>query len=814
MRARLRLRLRGIVQGVGFRPFVHRLAHALGLVGWVRNDAGGVTLEVQGDESLLSSFCARLRSEAPAAARIDAIEQESIALEPDAAGFEIFASAAGGASRAVIGPDLCVCPACLAELFDPTNRRYRYAFTNCTDCGPRYTIAARLPYDRAHTSMAGFTQCPACLAEYADPLNRRFHAEPNACPVCGPQLRLLDASGQAIAGDPIAETLVRLRRGEIVALKGLGGFHLACDARNAAAVAELRRRKDREEKPLAIMVANLASLAGLVEVSLAEAAELESRARPIVLLQKLPGTDAALPDVAPDLAWLGVMLPYTPLHYLLYNEAAGRSSGIAWLNAAQPLALVMTSANPHGEPLVANNEEALRTLADIADAFLWHDRDILIRTDDSVLRCTPDGGKQFIRRARGFTPTATPLVCCEQTLTPPAPLDRGELAQGTTRLPSLVKGRGREGLGLSRSKDVLALGGFYKNTLCFTRGNEAFLSQHIGDLDRVANCRALEAAVEHLQGLLNVQPQAVAHDLHPDFFSTQLALRLAERWQVPAIGVQHHHAHIAAVLAEHCIDEPVLGLALDGVGMGTDGAAWGGELLRVEGASFERFGHLRPIGLPGGDRAAREPWRIGAAALALLGRHDEIATRFAAEPGAALVAQMLARGVAQTTSLGRWFDAAAGLLGVQARMSFEGQAAMRLEGLAERYINSHHPQPFMPSAPQACIEARASGLVLDLAPLLQALLDEPDAGRGAALFHAGLIQAVVDWVTQAAESSGIRVVACAGGCFLNAILAQGLRREFTQRGLRMLEAHAAPPGDGGLALGQAWVAQRRLLVPA
>jgi hydrogenase maturation protein HypF len=816
---RQRLRLQGIVQGVGFRPFVYRLAHELGLVGWVRNDAGGVTLEVQGAEAVLADFVERLRRDAPAASRIDAIEREVMPVEVAAAGFAILASDAGGVSQAVIGPDLCVCPACLAELFDPANRRYRYAFTNCTDCGPRYTIAARLPYDRASTSMAGFTQCPECLAEYTDPANRRFHAEPNACPRCGPQLTLLDANGLRIPGDPVAEALARIQRGEIVALKGLGGFHLACDARNPTAVAELRRRKDREEKPLAIMVANVASLAGLVHVSAAEVAALESPARPIVLLKKRDGGRLApspfkgegwgegeLRGVDDGMPWLGAMLPYTPLHTLLYNEAAGRSSGISWLDEAQPLALVMTSANPHGEPLITDNAEALAQLQGIADAWLMHDRDILIRCDDSVLRCLPGSdAPQFIRRARGFTPTAIPL---SNPTGVNAPTVRAEWRE------ALYRGKGpaldtpaKQALGPNGLKirfvtggcDVLALGGFYKNALCFTRGSEAFLSQHIGDLDRVANCRALEAAVEHLQGLLQVQPQAIAHDLHPDFFSTQLALRLAERWQVPAIGVQHHHAHIAAVLAEHGVDEPVLGLALDGVGMGTDGSAWGGELLRVEGAGFERLGHLRPIGLPGGDRAAREPWRMGAAALALLGRGDEIATRFAAEPGAAQLAQLLAQGVPQTTSMGRWFDAAAGLLGVQPRMSFEGQAAMRLEGLAEAYGELHL------DAALHALMVQADGLHLDLAPLLKALLTEPDAGRGAALFHAALIQALVDWVGLAAESSGLRIVACAGGCFLNAILARGLRQGLTERGLVMLEAQAAPPGDGGLALGQAWV---------
>jgi hydrogenase maturation protein HypF len=767
---RERLRLRGIVQGVGFRPHVHRLASELGLSGWVRNDADGVTLEAQGSTSALQDLRTRLLREAPAHARIDACESQALTPEPDCRAFEIRHSHATHAGHAAIGPDACTCPACLAELFDPSNRRYRYAFINCTDCGPRYSIAHALPWDRARTSMAGFTLCPACAAEYAAPSNRRFHAEPNACPLCGPQLQLLDAQGHAIAGDAIAQTLARLQRGEILAIKSLGGFHLACDARNAAAVARLRARKQREEKPFAVMLANAASLATLADISAAEQADLESAARPIVLLRKRAGTDAQLAGVAPDLAWLGVMLPGTPLHYLLFHEAAGRPQGTNWLSAPQTLALVMTSANVHGEPLITDNAEALAQLADIADAFLIHDRDIVIRCDDSVVRRLPGSDhSQFVRRARGYTPAAIPLA--------------------------------------AGGAEVLALGGFYKNTVCFTRNgpqhSKAFLSQHIGDLDRVANCLALESAVDHLQALLQVEPQAIAHDLHPDFFSTQLALRLAEQWQVPAIGVQHHHAHIAAVLAEHQLDEPVLGLALDGIGLGTDGGAWGGELLLVDGAHCERLGHLRPIALPGGDKAAREPWRMGAAALAQLGRHAEISTRFTDQPGATQLTQILERGTSMTSSMGRYFDAAAGLLGIQSRMSFEGQAAMRLEGLAERGGAIQ-----LRGALHAIDQAHGK-LQLDLSATLNAMLDTSDMlEQRAALFHAALIEALADWTQAAADASGIRSVACGGGCFLNAILTRGLRAAFARRGLRMLAANAVPPNDGGLALGQAWVAQR------
>jgi hydrogenase maturation protein HypF len=761
---RRRLEVRGIVQGVGFRPFVYRLARELALDGWVRNDATGVTIEVQGDAAGIARLTRSVREHAPARARVDSVALCECAPEEADTGFAILESGGGRAGTA-IGPDSAICSACLDELFDPDNRRYRHAFINCTGCGPRYTITHRLPYDRGMTSMAAFEQCGPCLDEYHSPLDRRFHAEPNACSACGPALDFLDADGQRIANvDPVAETWARIARGKIVAVKGLGGFHLACDARNAEAVASLRARKAREEKPFAVMVANVASARQWAQTTPTEEATLESPERGIVLLRKHPRCDDELQGVAPGLAWLGVMLPYTPVHYLLFHEAAGRPDGTGWLDTAQQLVLVMTSANPCGEPLVTGNDEAMARLAGIADGYLVHNRDIVVGCDDSVLRAVPGAAAasfQFVRRARGYTPRAI-------------------------RLPAA-------------GPPVLALGGHFKNTVCVTRGDEAFVSQHVGDLDNAPTCKALDAAVAHLTSILDVEPQIIAHDLHPDFYSTRHAARLAAQWGVPTRPVQHHHAHIAAIVAEHRLRGPVLGLALDGVGLGQDGGAWGGELLFVDGAHCERLGRLRPLRLPGGDRAAREPWRMGASALSLAGRDNEILRRYTDEAAAPAVRDMLVRrfNAPQTSSMGRWFDAAAGLLGVQRRMSFEGQAAMLLEGAAER----HGPVPAEPS-----LYGINTDNELDLTALAMRLADERDVGHGAALFHATLVDALAAWVAQAAQDLTLATVAGGGGCFLNAIVARGLHAALKSRGLALYQAHAVPPNDGGLALGQAWVA--------
>lgn len=777
---RYRVQVTGQVQGVGFRPFVYALATERGLSGWVRNDGAGVTLEVQGAVALVQAVLTALREQAPPLARVDAVT--SVPLAPqDEVGFRIMASA-GGPVNTGIPPDTAVCPACLVELFDPLNRRYRYPFINCTHCGPRYTLTRALPYDRPNTSMAGFVQCPVCQGEYDHPADRRFHAQPNACPVCGPQLRWLDAQGtldaEAETGALLRRAVADLRAGAILAVKGLGGFHLLCRADAADVVARLRERKHREAKPFAVMVARPQVLTPWVLLDAAEQQLLHARERPIVLLRKQPGCDAALAGVAPDLAWLGAMLPYTPLHYLLFHEAAGCPAGTDWLldNApleAEPLVLVCTSANPGGEPLVIDNAEAVQRLKGIADAFLLHDRDILIRCDDSVVRVGVEGAA-FLRRARGYTPQ--PL-----------------------QLPQA-------------GPSVLALGGWLKNTLCVTRGAQAFISQHIGDLDNAATCQALEAVAAHLTGILAVRPERVACDRHPDFFSSHLAASLAEQWQVPLITVQHHHAHLAAVQAEHGLSGPVIGVAMDGVGLGDDGQAWGGELLHLEGTGYTRLGHLLPLLLPGGDRAAREPWRMAAAALHALGQGGAIASRFAEQRAAARLHAVLQHHIncPPTTSLGRYFDAAAGLLGIQPVARFEGQAAMRLEGLAA----GHGP-----------VSALTDGWVvdahnrLDLCPLLAWLAAQPLGGAGdgreslvaraAAVFHATLAAALADWVRQAAATQQVRDIVFSGGCVLNQVLMQAILAHLAPSDLRVYLPRLAPPNDGGLSLGQAWVAMRQ-----
>lgn len=757
-----RIRVSGVVQGVGFRPFVWRLANELELAGWVRNDARGVEIEVCGAQNQVRELIERLQSEAPPLARIDSVTARKAEAEPAGGGFAIIDSRSGRAAT-MIGHDTAVCRECLDEMFEPQGRRWRYAFTHCTHCGPRYTISRSLPYDRARTSLKPFPLCEKCQREYRRPEDRRFHAEANCCPKCGPQLALFDADGQALGGDPLALAVQLLREGKILAVKGLGGFHLVCDARNAVAVALLRERKQREEKPFAVMLTNAASAAPFVQMGFGEPGLLNLPERPVILLKKRHPCDAALPGVAPGLAWLGVMLPCTPLQYLLFHEAAGRPAGTRWLETPQELALVMTSANPGGEPLVIGNDEAVLRLSGIADAFLLHDRDIVTRCDDSVVRAAP-GGLQFIRRARGYTPRAIRLA--------------------------------RSG------PSVLAVGGWFKNSICVTRGDEAFVSQHIGDLDNAAACRFFEESVAQFLQLLEVEPTLVAHDLHPDFHSTRFAADFAAQRGLPLLGVQHHHAHLAAVLAEHGQDgsTAAYGLALDGVGLGSDGAAWGGELLLVEGAHFRRIAQLTPLALPGGDRAAREPWRLAAAVLHRLGRGDEIAARFARQSAAPMVSEMLARGINSplTSSMGRLFDAAAGLLGVRPVMAFEGQAAMLLEGLAEHY-GDMLPIEHGWQINDGC---------LDLLPLFAALAEEKNAERGAALFHATLVAALADWVHRSVPAGS--TVVGGGGCFLNQILARGLRSRLAVHGLHLLEARRVPPNDGGLALGQAWIAQQFL----
>ena len=760
-----RIRVSGVVQGVGFRPFVWRLARQLELTGWVRNDTHGVEIEAQGPALQMTELLARLRTDAPALASVDDVRVQDAALHT-LTDFSIMASVQGQSATA-IGPDVAVCSDCLAELFDPANRRWRHGFITCTHCGPRYTVTRALPYDRPQTAMAPFPLCPACEREYTSPADRRFHAETTCCPICGPKLSLIDAQGEPIEGDPIARTLALLRGGAIVAIKGLGGFHLACDARDPDAVQRLRLRKNREEKPFAVMMLNAASLAPFTRVSAPERALLECRERPVVLLRTVDSSDAVVPGVAPGLIELGVMLPTTPIHYLLFHEAAGRPSGSAWLAMPLELMLVMTSANPGGEPIVRDSVEARTRLTGIADARLDHDREIVARCDDSVLR--PLGtGAQFIRRSRGYTPVAV-------------------------RMP-----RG--------GPSVLAFGAHLKNSICVTRNDQAFASPHIGDLDNAATCSFLDETVERMLRLLDVRPGIVAHDLHPDDYSTRAALAFALRHGLPTVAVQHHHAHIAAVCAEHGQCGPVLGLALDGVGLGSDGAAWGGELLRVDGAQFERLARLRPLPLPGGDKAAREPWRMAAAVLHELGRNGEIHERFA-EAGRAIVARMLAQGInsPRSSSMGRVFDAASALLGICERMQYEAQAAILLEQAATRHIDRYG----WPAATGAGWRLDADGQ-LDLLPLLASLIDARDIDLAAAGFHATLVAGLGAWVVQAAQTSGLTTLAWGGGCFLNSLLSSELRQNLEKNGLTVLAPRRLSPGDASIAVGQAWVALNSL----
>jgi hydrogenase maturation protein HypF len=736
--SRAQVRVRGLVQGVGFRPHVYALAQRLGLTGWVKNDEAGVVLEVQGTRC--EDFVSLLRTTAPPLARIDSVEVVPCPTVPLEAAFVIAPSDRHGPASAAIGPDATVCRACVEEMLDPAGHRYRYPFLSCTHCGPRFTITRALPYDRPQTSMASFPMCALCRAEYDAPLDRRFHAQPIACPACGPRLSM-----------PLESIAAALRDGRLVALKGLGGFHLVCDARQAEPVKALRTRKQREAKPLAVMTLNARSAAQFVHLDDASRALLESVARPIVLLEKGPRAAELASELAPDLRHLGVMLPYTPLHVLVFHELLGRPAGTAWLDEPCDVVLVMTSANPGGEPLVIGNDEAHRRLKGLADLVVTHDRDILIRADDSVLRATPDGPR-FIRRARGYVPQPIEL--------------------------------GRDG------PHVLGIGAHLKSTVCFTRGAQAFVSQHLGDVENVAAANFLRETVDHLRRTLEVAPTLVAHDLHPDFSSTRLAQSLG----VPTLAVQHHHAHLAAIAAEYRLEGPLTGLALDGFGLGPDGQSWGGELLVVDGARYERLGHLGLLRQPGGDAAARQPWRMAASALHQLGREDEFNARFAQFGDVRALRFMLEKGLRSpwTSSCGRLFDAACGLLGVCPSSRYEGQAPMMLESLVTQ--------------PKVLEGAwRVQHGVLDLLPLLDALIGR-DPVEGANVFHGTLAAALVDWALPVVRARSSGVVALGGGCLLNEVLAGLLKQQFLKQGVEALVPRRVPANDGGLSLGQAWVA--------
>jgi len=752
---RLAITVQGVVQGVGFRPFVHTAATARGLAGWVRNRTDGVRIEVEGPAPRVEDFRRALEREAPPAARLVRIDVEERPLQSEES-FRILDSDPGAPPRPSVPADLATCPECLEEVASASERRFRYPFTNCTRCGPRWTLIESLPYDRARTSMRGFALCADCEAEYRDTRDRRFHAQPVACPACGPSMRLLTPEGTQLYKDEAAlrGAVEGVLSGRVLALQGLGGFQLLVDATNPEAVALLRQRKRRSEKPFAVMFPSLEMLRAVCVLTSEEEAVLTSPAAPILLLRKRPsgGTRARVAEaVAPGNPWLGALLPYTPLHRLLL-ELAERP-------------LVCTSGNLSDEPLCIDPAEALERLHGVADLFLVHDRPILRPVDDSVARMGPDG-PLVLRRARGYAPL--PL----------------SLGAGTPCL--------------------LGLGGQLKGTVALSSGDQVVVSQHLGDLGSVEGSRLLERTVEDLLRLLEARPVAVACDLHPDYVSTRLGERLAASWGVPLLHVQHHHAHIAAGMVEHGLSGPVLGLAWDGAGLGTDGTLWGGEALIVEGARFRRVAHLRPFRLPGGERALREPRR---AALGLLHALDwpggTTHLRDAFTPGEAdVLAAMLGRGLQSplTTSMGRLFDAVAALSGVRVQAGFEGQAAMALEFAAgEEEAVEPYPLPLREGEPA----------VADWEPLIRALLVDRERGAPASLMAGRFHAALANLAEAIALRAGLPQVVLAGGCFQNLRLLRDTQARLRARGFEVWTPRQYPPNDGSLSLGQLAVAARR-----
>ena len=767
------MRVEGIVQGVGFRPFVYALATSLGLRGLVGNDMNGVFAEVEGDTDAVRRFLVLLEQQAPPLARIERVTTRD--LRPTGSdGFAIAPSepAGSGASarlrRALVSADTATCADCLAELADPADRRFGYPFINCTNCGPRFTIVRDVPYDRARTTMSGFAMCQRCAAEYHQPGDRRFHAQPTCCPACGPRLTLRDAAGEPQpAADPIAAAAALLRAGQVLAVKGLGGYHLAVDAACEPAAAALRGRKHREDKPFAVMAADIAAARQLAEVDDTAAALLAGPRRPIVLLprrssprqsgpgQSSPGRSGpslVAPSVAPGTGQLGIMLPYTPLHHLLLSAFAGP--------------IVLTSGNVSDEPIAYRDADALERLAGIADAFLTHDRAIHIRADDSVVRAFR-GRETVLRRSRGYAPEPLPVP-------------------------------------VTFARPVLACGAELKSTFCLGRGGHAFVSHHIGDLENAETLASFTEGIAHYRRLFEIDPELVVHDLHPDYLSSKYALEIQG---VDVIGVQHHHAHIASCLADNGESGPVIGVAFDGTGYGPDHTIWGGEFLLADLAGFERAGHLEPVPMPGGAAAIRQPWRMAASYLAAAGPvPDGLDVRRRNQPSWAAVLTMAQRGInaPATSSAGRLFDAVAALLGVRDVVHYEGQAAIELEQLADPTEHDAYP---------ARLDDRDPLRILGT-DLVRAAADELAAGVPrpviAARFHNGVAAAITSACVLLRDRSGLGTVALSGGVFQNLLLTERVADQLAGRGFRVLVHHRVPCNDGGISLGQAVVAAARM----
>ena len=749
---RVRARVDGTVQGVGYRPFVYRLADELGIAGWVLNDERGVLVEAEGPADAVEAFVARLRSDAPPLAEVRGVQAEPVPVL-GAPGFEIVASERGGAATAPVTPDSATCADCLAELADPADRRHRYPFTNCTNCGPRFTIVQAIPYDRPLTTMAGFEMCAACRAEYEDPLDRRFHAQPNACPVCGPQVRLLERNGDAVAGgdDALHAAAQDLVGGRILAVKGLGGYHLACRADREEAVAALRARKHREDRPFALLVAGVDAARRLVELSPAEEALLTSRARPIVLARRLPDADLAA-SIAPGTPDLGLMLPYTPLHRLLATDAG--------------VALVFTSGNLSDEPIAFDDDDARERLRPIADRFLVHDRPIATRTDDSVVRVVRER-PLMLRRSRGYVPSGVDLP-------------------------------------IAASQHLLGVGAEQKNAFCVAKDDRAWPSHHIGDLKNYETLQSLERGIEHFETLFEVTPAIVVHDLHPDYLSTRYALG---REDVKLLSVQHHHAHLAATLAEHGQTGPAVAAIFDGTGYGHDGTVWGGEILVGGLDKVVRSGHLRQIRLPGGERAISEPWRMACAWLTDMQVALPPAFEDIAQQRWNMVARMSLQGTASpfTSSMGRLFDAVAAMCGVRLDVTYEGQAAVELEALADRAAADPYPLEF---------EHRGQTVALDPRAMIRAVLDDIAAGVPvpaiSARLHAGLARATAEVLVTIAERQDLQLAVLSGGVFQNRLLLELTLDALQDAELPVLVPQTLPPNDGQIAFGQVAVAAARI----
>ncbi len=745
-----RLKVNGIVQGVGFRPFIFQLAEKYGLKGDVANTSSGVSIHIEGPAGKVAPFEADLSAKSPPLAVIVEINSQRVAVKnyPD---FTITKSKGESRTSTLISPDVSICDDCLAELLDPDNRRYRYPFINCTNCGPRYTIIDDIPYDRPKTSMRHFKMCAACQSEYDDPTDRRFHAQPNACAGCGPHVCLYDNQRNKMSlKDPIDQAAELLKQGYILAIKGLGGYHLAADAANSDAVMRLRRRKLREEKPFAVMSVDLESIRRYALADGGEEKLLTSIQRPIVLLRK-KNPSCLVKEVAPKNKYFGVMLPYTPLHYLLLKQGF--------------TALVMTSGNLSEEPIAIDNDDAFNRLAGIADYFLVHNRDIYLRSDDSIVRNIA-GNKRFIRRSRGFVP-----------------------------IPIFLK---------NEVPPILACGADLKNTICITQQDKVFLSQHIGDLENLATYEFLKLTAAHLRRILDIQPEIIAYDMHPDYLSTQFA---REQEVTPKIQVQHHHAHIVSCMAEHKLEGPLIGLSFDGTGYGTDAAIWGGEILIAEEHDFERAGHLAYVAMPGGSAAIKEPWRMALSYLrdAYGEEFRELKLPLLTEIESAkltVIGEMITKGVnaPMTSSLGRLFDGVAAICGIRSQVNFEGQAAMELEMLAADAAQSIYDYDWI----------AGDTVNVQPAPIIRGIVKDLQQGRSAAdisaKFHQTLIRLFTDLCAVIGKDRCLDRVVMSGGVFQNSILLTGLTDALEKRRFTVFSHRQVPSNDGGIALGQAVVA--------